>query len=60
MKEIENLLHPNVFFRIHNSHVINLNYLRKYMKGKAGSVMLKDGTIIPVSRGRKGDFLEGL
>ena len=60
MKEIENLLDPNIFFRIHNSHVINLNYLRKYMKGKAGSVMLKDGTIIPVSRGRKGGFLEGL
>lgn len=58
LKEITILINSDHFFRIHHSHLINLHFLKKYRKGKAGSVILKDGTQIPVSRSRKGDFLD--
>lgn len=60
LKEIEQMIDSDHFFRIHHSHLINLNYLKKYLKGKAGSVILKDGTQLPVSRSRKGGFLDEL
>ena len=57
LKEVELILKEKQFFRIHNSHIINLNYLKKYLKGKDGAVVLKDGTTIPISRSRKSGFL---
>ena len=57
IKEVERILDNNSFFRIHNSHIVNLNYIQKYRKGKSGSIELTDGTIIPVSRNKKTDFL---
>jgi two-component system LytT family response regulator len=58
LKDVELILDDKQFYRIHNSHIINLNYLKKYLKGKDGSVVLKDGTTIPISRSRKGGFLK--
>ena len=57
LKDIEKLIDSKEFFRIHHSHLINLNYLKKYNKGLAGSVELSDGSIIPVSRSKKSSFL---
>lgn len=57
LKEVELILEDKQFYRIHNSHIINLNYLKKYLKGKDGAVVLKDGTTIPISRSRKSGFL---
>ena len=60
LKQIEQLIDDASFFRVHNSHLINLRYAKKYRKGKAGSLELKDGTVVPVSRSRKGGFLDSL
>lgn len=58
LKEVEAMLEPFRFFRIHNSNLINLDYLTEYLKGEGGQVRLSDGTIIDVSRRRKEEFLE--
>ena len=55
----EKLLHL-YFFRIHNSHLINLAQVKSYTKGKGGFVTLKDGTSIEVSVRRKDDFLKAI
>ena len=57
LKEIENQLDPNVFFRIHNTHLVNLQKIEKYIKGDGGFVILSDGALIPVSRSQKNSFL---
>jgi len=57
LKEIESMLINSGFIRIHQSHLVNIKCIKKYMKGKAGSLILRDGTVIPVSRSKKGDFL---
>ncbi|MFK5856291.1 MAG: LytTR family DNA-binding domain-containing protein [Bacteroidota bacterium] len=46
------------FFRIHHSHIVNLDYIVQYIKGEGGSVILEDGTELEVSRRKKDSFLE--
>jgi two-component system LytT family response regulator len=56
LKEIELLLPGNVFFRIHNSYIINLNKVKEYLKTD-GYVVLESNHKIPVSRKKKSAFL---
>jgi len=60
LKEFESMLAPYSFFRIHNSHLVNLACIRSYNKGKGGSVLLTDGTELEVSSRRKDEFLKKL
>ncbi len=60
LKEYEELLEPLGFFRVHKSHLINLQYIRKYKRGEGGTVTMEDGSQIEVSRRRKDDFLRAL
>jgi len=55
--EYEELLPQDMFFRIHNSHLINLNYISSYQKGRGGTVLMEDGTVIEVAARRKDEFL---
>ncbi|HEY5461690.1 MAG TPA: LytTR family DNA-binding domain-containing protein [Hanamia sp.] len=48
-KDFEDLLTPYRFFRVHNSHLINLNYIKKYLRGVGGQVLLESGDMIDVS-----------
>lgn len=60
LKEFEELLSDFRFFRIHNSHLINLTYIKAYNKGKGGFVTLTDNSTIEVSTRRKDDFLKAI
>jgi two-component system LytT family response regulator len=60
LKEFEELLTEHNFYRIHNSHLINLSYIKSYNKGKGGSVTMNDNSEIEVSTRRKDDFLKRL
>jgi len=54
----EELLYSHNFYRIHNSSIINLAYLKNYIKSKTSYVVLTDGTRLEISQRRKGAFLE--
>lgn len=58
--EIENKLPRNAFVRIHRSHTIHLNHLKKYVRGKGGHVILHNGMLLAVSSGQKDHFLKML
>lgn len=60
LKDFEAQLSNHRFFRIHKSHLINLNYIKKYTKGDGGSVTMKDNTSLDVSRRNKEEFLRHL
>jgi two-component system, LytTR family, response regulator len=60
LKEFEELLTEYNFFRIHNSDLVNMAYIKSYNKGKGGSVIMMDNTEIEVSTRRKDDFLKKL
>lgn len=57
LKEYELLLKEFGFSRIHNSDMINLAFLKKYIKGDGGQVIMQDGSEIEVSRRRKEEFI---
>lgn len=57
VKEYEDLLPSTTFFRVHSSHLINLNLIKKYFKGRGGYVEMEDGSIIEVANRRKEQFL---
>jgi two-component system LytT family response regulator len=60
MKEIELMLMGYRFFRVHNSHLINMECITEYIKGEGGLVRMTDGSVIEVSRRRKDEFLQQL
>ncbi|HEV9035902.1 MAG TPA: LytTR family DNA-binding domain-containing protein [Puia sp.] len=60
LKEFEELLEEHHFYRVHNSHLINLACIKSYHKGKGGSVRMSDNTEIEVSTRRKDELLKKL
>lgn len=56
--EIEAQLNPAQFIRIHASHVINIDHIKKFLKEDGGIVLMSDGMKIPVSRRKKQEFME--
>ncbi|MEO8415845.1 MAG: LytTR family DNA-binding domain-containing protein [Ginsengibacter sp.] len=58
LKDFEEMLLPYNFYRVHNSHLINLNYIQKYIRSQGGHVLLQDGTLIDISRRKKEEFLK--
>jgi len=60
LKEFEELLNEYGFYRVHNSHLINLHFIKSYKKGKGGIVVMNDLSEIEVSTRRKEEFLKRL
>ena len=58
LKDFDELLTDYNFFRVHQSHLINLNYIRKYIRDSGGVIVMDDGIEIPVSRRKKEGFLK--
>ena len=53
LKDVEEMLQDYSFVRVHNSHIVNLNDVTRYIKGEGGYLIMSDGSTIDVSRGRK-------
>lgn len=58
LKEFEEILSDYGFFRIHQSHLINTEFLVRYHKGDGGFVIMKDGSMPPVSTRKKELLIE--
>ncbi len=57
LKEYEDLLAVHHFFRTHQSSVVNLMHIKKYVRGEGGQVWMSDGSEIEVARRRKEELL---
>jgi two-component system, LytTR family, response regulator len=60
LKEVEELLEEYSFLRVHNSYLVNLNEIDKYIKGEGGYLVMTDGSSIDVSRSKKEMLLNRL
>lgn len=58
LKEVESMLMGHHFIRIHQSNLINLSHIAKYIKGAGGYVVMRNGDTLNVSRGHKAKLLE--
>ena len=58
IKEYDELLTELVFFRVHQSHIINMSYIECFEKKDGGFVIMKDKSSIPVSSRKRDVFLK--
>jgi len=59
LKEIEIQIQDFPFFvRVHNSYLVNLNEVTKYVRGEGGYLIMSDGSSVNVSRSRKEALLK--
>jgi two-component system, LytTR family, response regulator len=56
LKEFEDALTGNDFFRIHNSYIININEIKKFVRSDGGYVIMNDGTQVTIARSRREEF----
>lgn len=60
MKEFEQLLLDNMFIKVHKSTIVNINYAKKYLRGKGGQLIMSDASIVYVSVRRKEELMHVL
>jgi two-component system, LytTR family, response regulator len=57
LNQYQELLSDQRFFRSHNSHLINLDHVKKYIRHEGGIIEMDDGAQVPLSRTRRELFL---
>ena len=57
LKEFEDILPFETFSRVHQSYIINHHFIKKYNRGRGGTIEMEDGTTIEVSMRKKDEFL---
>ncbi len=60
LKIYEGILNPTFFYRVHKSHIINLDFLKEYLNEDGHFVILKNGKLLPVARNRVSTFVKTL
>lgn len=58
LKDIDETLSGKDFFRLHNSYLININQIKKFVRGDGGYVVMNDDTEITISRSRRDEFFD--
>ncbi len=58
LKKYEALLSDSGFIRTHNCHLINIKFIRTFVRIEGGYIVMSDDTIIPVSRRKKGIVID--
>jgi len=57
LKDFENTLKEKGFLRIHNSHLVNLSKISKFVKADGGHLVMSNGKQLNVSKSKKEDLI---
>ncbi|MBK8555257.1 MAG: response regulator transcription factor [Lewinellaceae bacterium] len=60
IKAYEDSLTRFNFVRVHKKHIVNMNYMKTYVKGEGGYLVLENGENIEVSRRKKSTLSEAI
>ncbi len=58
IKDIELMFNNSLFYRVHNSYLVNVNHISEFIKSDGQYLVLENGTTIPVSRSKKNALLQ--
>lgn len=58
LRKMESQLNNPIFFRPHKTYIINLNYVKRFVKTEGGFIEMKNQTQIPIARTKKNSFLK--
>ena len=57
LNNFEKLLYDQPFARVHSKHLVNLEFIKKYISGRGGYIVFEDGSQVDVSERKKKDFI---
>jgi two-component system LytT family response regulator len=57
LKEIERFLPEEEFIRVHQSHLVNISCINRYMRNGGHTLIMSDQSEIPISRNRRTQLL---
>jgi two-component system, LytTR family, response regulator len=60
IKGYEDALANFNFVRVHKKHIVNMNYMRTYIKGEGGYLVMENGETVEVSRRKKTNLIEAV
>lgn len=60
LKEFDQMLADHGFLRVHQSHLINMDYIREFVKSEGGYLVLQDKTEIPVASRKRSSVMKAL
>ncbi len=58
LKEIDEALSGPDFYRVHSSYLININHIKKFVRGDGGYIIMDNDATVSISRNRKQEFME--
>ena len=58
LKDFETILYQPHFFRIHNSYIINLNFIKRILKADGCMVELPNNILLDVSRAKREELMQ--
>lgn len=58
LREVQELLEEQHFLRVHRQYIINLDQIKKFIRGEGCYVILSNNSNIPVSRSQKDKLME--
>ncbi|MEO6286853.1 MAG: LytTR family DNA-binding domain-containing protein [Dyadobacter sp.] len=58
LRDIQELLEERDFQRVHRQYLINLNHIKKFVKGEGSYLVMSNSQTIPVSRAQKDRLME--
>ena len=53
LKQLEDTLTEQGFYRVHNSHLVNFSHVKRFVRQDGGSLIMSDGSEVSVSRSKK-------
>ena len=57
MKEFEETLIHKDFMKVHKSTIVNINFVKKFVRGKSGHLVMSDGSVVAVSIRKKAELI---
>lgn len=58
LKDIDEALSGADFYRVHSSFLININRIKKFVRGDGGYIVMDNDATVSISRSRKQEFME--
>lgn len=58
LKDYEDILPEKSFFRVHKSHLINMDKVKKYIRTDGNFIEMEDGSVVEIARRKKDEFLQ--
>lgn len=58
LKEFDQMLRDQDFARVHQSHLVNLAYVKEFVKTDGGYLVMRDGSQVPVSSRKRAQVMQ--